>query len=358
MRFPYLAALVLLVACSKKQESTQPVVQDITESVYASGTVKSRDQYQVFASANGLIEKILVREGDTIKRGQPIITIVNTAAKLSEANARLATENASLSSNTDKLNELRSGINLARAKVQNDSTMLQRQRALWAQQIGTRNDVDMRELQFRNSVTALEAAISRYNDAVKQLRFAERQSQNNLRISSSMSADYTVRSETNGRLYKLLKEKGEMVNMQTPVAIIGKADEFILELQVDEYDIARIRLGQELIVRMDSYKDSVFNAVITRIDPIMNDRTRSFLVEAVFSRQPPALYPNLTAEANIVIQTKKKAVTIPRAYLVDETYVLVNDDKKKKVVTGLKDYEIVEIISGLAKDETIYKPAN
>jgi hypothetical protein len=44
---------------------------------------------------------------------------------------------------------------------------------------------------------------------------------------------------------------------------------------------------------------------------------------------PVKLYPNLTAEANIIIQTKENTITIP-SYLVDNDYVIVNNDEKKK----------------------------
>jgi HlyD family secretion protein len=88
----------------------------------------------------------------------------------------------------------------------------------------------------------------------------------------------------------------------------------------------------------------------------MNERTRSFTVEAGFVTRPPTLYPNLTAEANILIQVKKQALTIPRAYLLEETYVLREDNQKVKVATGVKDYQKVEILSGLTAGDIIVKP--
>jgi hypothetical protein len=50
---------------------------------------------------------------------------------------------------------------------------------------------------------------------------------------------------------------------------------------------------------------------------------------STFFKVPVKLYPNLTAEANIIIQTKENTITIPRSYLVDNDYVIVNDEKKK-----------------------------
>jgi multidrug efflux pump subunit AcrA (membrane-fusion protein) len=107
---------------------------------------------------------------------------------------------------------------------------------------------------------------------------------------------------------------------------------------------------------MDSYKNQVFEAVVSKIYPIMDLRSRTFKIEAHFLNPPKKLYPNLTAEANIVITTKKNAITIPKSYLINGEYVLVNSDEKRKVVTGLSDYQKVEIISGLQQNESIYLP--
>ena len=147
-----------------------------------------------------------------------------------------------------------------------------------------------------------------------------------------------------------------MVNPQTPLAIIGDATHFLLELQIDEYDIAKIKLGQKVLVTMDSYKGRIFEATISKIDPLMDPHSKSFTVEAEFVNQPPVLYPNLTVEANIIIATKENALTIPRNYLVNDSLVLISKDKTKVVTTGLKDYQKVEIIKGITANDIIYKP--
>jgi multidrug efflux pump subunit AcrA (membrane-fusion protein) len=348
--------LLLLHSCKKKQESIKATVQTITESVYASGNLKSKDQYQVFSSVNGIIQNIYVKEGDPVRKGQTLITLVNDASRLSAENARIAAEYSSLTANRDKLNELRIKIDLAKSKLQNDSMLLARQRALWAQEIGSRNELEQRELAYKNSRTAYESAVLRYRDLKQQVDFSSRQSSKNYQISSVMAGDYSIKAKQDGRVYSILKEKGEMVSVQTPIAVIGDASQFILELQVDEYDIARIKPGQKVFVTMDSYKGRVFEATITKIDPIMNDRSRSFKVEANFITLPENLYPNLTVEANILISTKENALTIPRNYLVDDDYVVLANGEKRKVITGLKDYQKVEIVQGLSKDEEIKRP--
>jgi multidrug efflux pump subunit AcrA (membrane-fusion protein) len=141
-----------------------------------------------------------------------------------------------------------------------------------------------------------------------------------------------------------------------PLAIVGERNAFLLELDVDENDMVRVKLGQQLVVTMDSYKGKSFEAIVDKIYPIMDERSRTFKIEAHFTKPPSKLYPNLTAEANIIIQTKKEALTIPKSYLVDDEYVLVNGDEKRKVKVGLSDYQHVEILEGLTAEETIYKP--
>lgn len=348
--------LPLLQACGGGAEPIQPTVEDISESVYASGLVKSLNQYQVYPVVSGVIEEVLVTEGDTVRKGQALVRLNNEAARLSTENARLAAEYARVGANAEKLGELREAIDLARSRMHNDSLLVVRQRNLWAKQIGTKVELEQRELAYKNAVTAYRSAQLRYSDMRKQLDFAARQSQKNLQISETMRDDYQVKSEINGKVYSMLREKGELVSPQVPIAILGDARAFILELQVDEYDISRIQPGQQVLLHFDSYRGEVYEGRVSKINPAMNERTRSFTVEAEFVTQPDRLYPNLSTEANIIIQTKKNALTIPREYLVDGGYVLKSKDERIPVKTGLKDYQKVEIVDGLDAEDHIIKP--
>ncbi|HRD52851.1 MAG TPA: secretion protein HlyD, partial [Flavobacteriales bacterium] len=71
---------------------------------------------------------------------------------------------------------------------------------------------------------------------------------------------------------------------------------------------------------------------------------------------PPVLYPNLTAEANIVLARKERALTIPAAYLVGDRYVLVGKDEKREIDIGLRDLQRVEVLSGLDSTTVIVRP--
>ncbi|MEO8961020.1 MAG: efflux RND transporter periplasmic adaptor subunit [Ginsengibacter sp.] len=347
---------VLFFSCNNKIENTKPITENITESVYASAIVKTENQYQVFATVNGIINKIFVTENDLVKKGDPLIKVTDESSTIDRENASLAASYADVSANREKLADAKNSIALAQSKSSNDSLLYQRQMNLWNEKIGTKNEVEQRELAYKNSKNMLVSAELRYKDLLKQLEFNARQAKNNLSISRYRESDFIIKSEMNGKVYFLIKEQGEMVTPQTALAIIGDASVFLLEMQIDEYDISKIKLEQAVLLTMDSYKGEVFEAKVSKIIPIMNERSKSFTVEAEFVKQPPVLYPNLTAEANIIIQIKKDALTISRTYLINDSFVMVGKDKMKKVSTGLKDYQKVEIINGLSSGDIIFKP--
>jgi hypothetical protein len=145
--------------------------------------------------------------------------------------------------------------------------------------------------------------------------------------------------------------------VQPPLAIVGSANHFKLELQIDEYDIVKIKKGQLILVSLDSYKGEVYEALVEKINPIMNERTKTFVVEALFTKQPATLFPNLTTEANIVISTKKNVLTLPRNVVSDDGFVTKADGEKVQVKTGLKDYKKIEILSGISTNDELIVPA-
>jgi multidrug efflux pump subunit AcrA (membrane-fusion protein) len=350
------ALCIVLFACKAKVEKIKPSMASISESVYASGIIKSKNQYQAFATVNGIVNEILVHEGDTILKGMPLLTIANEAQRLNKENAELAASFADIGANQGKLNEAKATIDLARSKMRNDSMLWVRQTALWEQQIGSKVELEQRELAFQNSKTAYLSAKVRYDDLKRQLNLNSAQSKKNLMISSKLASDFTLRSEIDGMVYQLPKNKGELVNAQTVLAVIGDAKQFYLEMQVDEFDILKIKKGLKVIVILDSYKGKTFEALVTKINPIMNERSKTFTIEAEFVQQPEVLYPNITFEANIVLQTKDNVMLLPRNYLINDSFVMKANGDKVLVKTGLKDYQKIEIVSGLKAEDEIVKP--
>jgi multidrug efflux pump subunit AcrA (membrane-fusion protein) len=349
-------SVLLLFGCKSKVETTRPTRETISESIYASGIVKSKNQYDVFSRANGIIDQIFVQEGDFVKVGTPILSISNQSQKLTKENAALLAEFNSKAANQAKLTEALQALRVSKSKMKIDSLAYARQMVLWRQEAISKTELEQVQLRFENSNYAYLSAVTKYDELKRQLDFNASQSARNLQISNVMENDYLLKSEINGVVYNISKSRGEMVSVQTPLAVIGDAKNYFLEMQVDEKDIIRIKLGLRVLVALDSYKGQSFEAKVSKIIPYMNERTRTFLVEAEFVNQPPVLYPNTTFEANILIQTKMNALLIPRDFLFNDEIVYDEEGKEIKIKTGLKDYRKVEILTGIDANTVISKP--
>jgi len=357
--------LIFSIVCSvifscknESDDSIQPKTGSVTESVYASGVIKAENQYTVFSTVNGFLQKIKVNVGQDIVKGQSLFLIESEKAQLNTDNARLAYE---LSNNSnqlirDKIAEMELKVQSAKDKLALDESIYKRSKNVKEYNAISEVDFEKAELAYKNSKSTYNSALKQLSQLKIQLQNEQSRSNINLKISQKAQSDFTVKSAFSGELFDVLVKEGTLISPQTPLAIIGKKNSYVLELDVDENDMVRVQAGQNILVTMDSYKDQVFDATVDKIYPIMDVRSRTFKIEAHFVKPPPKLYPNLTAEANIIINTKKKVLVIPRNYLIDDEYVLVNEDEKRKIQVGLSDYQNVEVVSGLEATETIYLP--
>ena len=347
---------IMLFSCGKKQETSLPSLGPITESIYASGVLKTADQYQAYVTVNGIISQILVKEGDSVHVGSPLVSITNETQRFAAENASLAANFNDFSANSGKLDEAKLVIESAKNKFKLDSALYFRQKNLWEQQIGTKVDLEIKELAFQTSKSNYLSAIQRFRELNRSLAFNSSQAKKNLQISANQAQDFILRSKTNGIVYSILKSIGEIVSPQSPIAVIGNYQDFVLEMQVDENDILRVQNGQKVIVTLDSYKNQAFEARVSKISEIMNERSKTFLVEATFTKAPPKLFPNITFEANILLNKKENVILIPRNYLKQDSIVTLASGEERIVKVGLKDFQKAEILSGLKVSDEIVKP--
>ena len=351
-----LCVIIFALACKSKEITYTVIPQHITESVYASGTINAVGQHEVFSINTGIIQKIHVQEGDVVKKGQVLFTLQDMTPKLQEDNARLAAAFAESNRKGEKLNEINDNILLAQKKLANDSTLYVRQKELWSQGIGSKNELDQRSLAFESSLSNLKALRSRYRDVKKELDFLSVQSQQQLSISSQIRKDYVVLSKIDGKVYKINVDAGELAMPSKALALVGDDMNFEINLQIDEKDIVKLKNGQKAALRMDAYGDQVFEGTIEKIYPIMDEKTRSFTAIAQFTKAPDQLYPFLTVEANILYKEKSNALVIPRNYLINDSLVNMGNDQLIKISTGIRDYQMVEVTKGLKEGDLIYKP--
>lgn len=358
MRIFYYVTLLLLISCKDKLEEAKPTIGTITESVYAAGIIKSENQYTTFSTVSGTLKKIDVVAGQNIVQNQLLFELEDDKAQLNTQNARLAYE-LSLNDNRyiqDKISEMEIKVQLSRDKLAVDKSFYDRNNRIKNYNIISEVDFEKVALAYKSSLLNLKTSEKQLSQLKAQLNFDQNKNNILLQIGQKTQNDYQIKSALSGQLFDVLVKEGTLISPQTPLAVIGQKNAFLLELEVDENDMVRIKLNQSILVTLDSYKNQVFEARVDKIYPIMDERSRTFKIEAHFINPPKKLYPNLSAEANIIIKIKKNAITIPKVYLLKGDSVQINKKEKRKVKIGLSDYQNVEIIEGLKAEELIYKP--
>jgi HlyD family secretion protein len=191
---------------------------------------------------------------------------------------------------------------------------------------------------------------SRFEKTKNQLYLEYQNAKNNFVISSDESGRYVVRSEADGLVFMTAKDKGELVRRSEVIAVVGKKDAFILQLNIDELDIQRIREGQEVLVKIDAYPAKVFKASVTKVYPMVDRRQQAVRADATLNEKLPGWFSGLALEANIVIRKKDKALVVPKNIVLPGDSVLIQTDdgpKKIKIVKGIETFDEVEILEGL-----------
>jgi multidrug efflux pump subunit AcrA (membrane-fusion protein) len=200
-------------------------------------------------------------------------------------------------------------------------------------------------LQYKTSETELQ----RLKDQLKGQRLSnslQRQAAlNQLRVTRTDNSNGLLRSFTNGIVYEIFKQKGDMVNINQPIALVGSG-KMIAKLLVDEDDLGKIWIGQKAEIKMDAYPNKIFKAKIARIYPVLNKAEQSFRVDAEFTEPLPINIYGLNIEANILITENKNVVTIPKKAVMKGDTVLVQQAEKTraiKIEKGIEDDQMVEI---------------
>ena len=355
--FRYLMLFFIIYSCFNNENKILPTERPLTESVYSSVTIQPDSLYQAYAIVAGILDNNLVEEGDVVAKDETLIQIINSTPKLNAQNAKfslnLAKEN--YNGNAAVLNSILEEITAAKLKYQNDSINYFRQKNLWEQKIGSKVEFDTRKLNYELASNSLNLLQSKYHRTKNELYTAVKQAQNNYQTALINTKDFMVKSKINGKVYALYKESGEIVTTMEPLASIGSATHFVIDMLVDEVDIVNISKNQDVIIHLDAYNDKVFKGKVSKIYPKKDERNQTFKVEAVFDNPPNILYPGLSGEANIIIKKKDTVLTIPKAYLMEDDKVKT-DNGLTPITTGLQNMEYIEVLSGITKDTYIYKP--
>ena len=353
-------ALILvfaLASCSTK-ETLHPEVKPLVEAVYASGFVVSNDEYQIFSQADGVVKEIFASEGAEVAASDPILMLESQQQDARYAIAKETYDLAKINfgANSPVLLEVENTMRNVQSKFQLDSLNFIRFTNLKQQKATTQIEYDRAKLTYENSKNDLLTARKRLERTKNDLSLNLRQAENQWRIAAEESGNYIVRSKIDGMVFRITREKGELVRRGELVAVVGRVKQFHLELSVDELDVKRLEVGQKVMVKIEAYKGQLFEGKISKVYPLVDVRQQSLKVDAILSDSLPGWFSGLAVEANIIIQQKEKALVLPKSLLMPGDTVLVQESgkvKKVKIQTGIETLEEVEVLSGLTVESEL-----
>lgn len=346
----------IVLGCSGDKGTITPEVKPLMEAVYASGFVVSGQEYQLFSQVDGNLIQILVKEGEEVKKGQPLLVIEssqqNARYTLSKQSYEMARKNYSESSPV--LRELKTAIESSRIKFQYDSLNFSRYSNLLKANATSRTEFDRIKLIYENSKNDYALQSSRYEKVRNDLFLALQNAESQWKVAQEESGHYELRSDVDGMVFKIMKEKGELVRRSEAVAIVGNGNSFYLKLTVDELDVQRLKVGQEVVVKIDAYPQKVFKGKVNKVYPLIDTRQQSLRVDATLEETLPAGFSGLAVEANIIIRQKDRAIVVPKSVLMSGDSIWIKNaqgERKVKVIRGIETLDEVEIVDGI--DSTV-----
>ena len=275
------------------------------------GSVESEQNVTMSAEAPGIVERILVQEGNRVKRGQVLMT------QDSETIRR-------------NIEELKTSLELA-------TTVYERQKNLWDQKIGT----EIQFLQAKNNKESLER------------RIASAQSQ---------LSNYVIRAPFAGSVDNIIIKEGEMAQPGLPLLRLVSLQDMHIEADVSEAYLGKFAVGDSVQVTFPSL-DKAVTSTISAVGQVIDENNRTFSIEVKLPRREDMLRPNLLAVVKIKDFEQQEAVVVPTNLILNDNqgdfvYVVQENDgvpvaTKKPVERGLSYQGGTLIESGLAAGDRL-----
>lgn len=157
-----------------------------------------------------------------------------------------------------------------------------------------------------------------------------------------------------GTITEIFVWPGEQVNHGTPIATII-SDALLVQADINEENIAGLRVGQKASVRFLSYGNRIFEGTVSRMLPSADPETQQYSVYLDLDEGNDLLQQGLTGEVSIIKDKKESVLRIPRrALLGDFVFVVENNIATlRKVEVGYRDLINAEIVSGLEEGELV-----
>lgn len=351
----------------------------MVKSVVATGKVEPITKIEIKSKANGIIKVLNADVDRAVKAGDILVELdrEQLAATLRGAEANLQAARASLEAAQAQLKK-----NVVEAEGPDEQfarRAYERAQSLFAQTLIAQSAlddahslVDVAENRKRAAYSQLAISQAKVTEARAQVAQAKAAAD---RAAEDM-ANATIRAPIRGTVLSRDVEIGSPVSSilnlganATLVMTLGDIDQVFVRGKVDEADIGRVRLGQPARIRVETFKDQVFNGRVTQISPmgVEKDNVTNFEVRVSIDNPGKELKANMTANAEIVLEEHADALIVPEAAITYDAqknaFVEVvspgakNGRKKIPVKLGVGNGTKVQILDGLKQGDKVILPS-
>lgn len=347
--------------------------ETISNVLSTNGKVEPADYVDVRVETAGLVKRVLVHAGDSVRKDQLLadLTEPGLQQELDGAMAREAQARAELqtlqaggrSSEIAELDGTLNRLNSDREAAQRNFDALQR---LLAQQAATafeveqaRQSVKSLDVQIRSLQQRRAALVGKGDLGGAQARVDEAVA--NVQLARDRMAQDAVHAPMAGTVYDLPVRIGSFLNVGDPVASIGKLDPVQVRVYVDEPELGRVAAGQNVRITWDALPGKEWTGVVEkRPTEVIALGTRQVgEVLCTIGNPMRELVPGTNVNAFILTEVVQSALTVPKSSVrrdgVVGVFVLQKDNtlKWQPIVTGAADALRVEVLKGLSDGDAV-----
>jgi HlyD family secretion protein len=348
---------------------------DVARSVVATGKIQPITQVEVKSKASGIVEKLYVDINNQVHKGQELAQLdqQEIVAQVAAQKAQLAAAEANVS--TYEANIEQDKVNANAPDLPMYKATLDRNMEMQKQGIVSRQALDDANKDYLAALTRRDSSKAQIGvDAakLKQARAQVQQNQASLNQFEEQLGYTTIVAPMDGVILSRDVEIGDAVSSilvlgstATLVMTEGDINEVYVQGKVDEADIAHVYMGQPARIKVESFRDRVFNGKVTKIAPmgVEKDNVTTFEVRVSINNPGGELKANMTANAEILLDEHKGVLTVPEnAVMYDNqknASVEIPDKKQKEgkrkipVTVGLSNGSVTEVLSGLKEGDQV-----
>ena len=348
---------------------------DVTRSVVATGQIQPITKVEVKSKASGIVEKLYVDINNQVKKGQQLAQLdqQEILAQVDAQRAQLASAEANVSAyeaniEQDKVNAAAPDLPMYKATL--DRNLEMKKSGIVSQQ--ALDDTNKEYLAALTRRDSAKAQIGVDTAKLKQAHAQVLQSQASLKQLEEQLSYTTIVAPMDGVILSRDVEIGDAVSSilvlgstATLVMTEGDVNEVYVQGKVDESDIAHVYMAQPARIKVESFRDRVFEGKVTKIAPlgVEKDNVTTFEVRVSINNPGGELKANMTANAEILLDEHKHVLTVPENAVIYDNQknasVEIPDKKQKEgkrktpVKVGLSNGAVTEILSGLKEGDTV-----